>query len=89
MGMSPFLGGHDADFEVSMTMEVDGLWFYRPVVAVWIISVSLTASGWHDSPALPTIDVGTRLELFVDPYLIATLDNIHLELHTPCRTGVA
>ena len=38
-----------------------------------------------DSP----VDIGTRLELFVDDYLIDGMDNAWLRMHSPVRQGVA
>jgi hypothetical protein len=37
----------------------------------------------------PTIDIGTRRELFVDHHLIDRLENTHLKLHEPVSGGVA
>lgn len=37
----------------------------------------------------PVRDIGSRLELFVDDYLIETLDGVRLELHTPQKMPLA
>ena len=35
------------------------------------------------------LDIGSRLELFVDPYLIDHMDRLRLKRHTPRPAGVA
>src|ERR1044071_5884136 len=48
------------------------------------------ALGLHfAAPATDVINLGSRRELFVDPFLIAKLDGVQLRLHEPRREGVA
>ena len=46
-------------------------------------------NGADENEAVTAIDIGTRLELLVDQYLIEKLDNARLVLHTPAAREVA
>ena len=47
-----------------------------------VVLLAVTCLG--DAAAVP-IDIGSRLELFVDDYLIDTLDGARRVLHNPTR----
>ena len=49
---------------------------------VWLLLVGI-------APAQPPRELGSRLELFVDDYLIERLKGAYLELHRPRSAGVA
>jgi hypothetical protein len=53
-----------------------------------LLATSLCALGARGL-ASDTIDLGTRLELFVDHHLIERLDGVSLRLHEPVAAGVA
>lgn len=64
------------------------------VTLVWGISCALAASG-HAQPAGSPVtataiaDLGSRLELFVDNFLVERLEGAQLKLHEPRLAGVA
>jgi len=57
---------------------------------LWLLmgSFSAMSAGSLQSKGAP-LDIGSRLELFVDPFLIERLDGAQLKLHTPQLAGVA
>ena len=54
-----------------------------PILLLWAITLHVAATG------LEPIDIGSRRELFVDDYLIDTLDGARRVLHNPTRREVA
>ncbi len=62
-------------------MKVNGLWFCK-ISAILVVS-SLYLAGGHVVQADEPLNIGSRLELFVDYYLIERLDGVQLKLHTP------
>src|SRR5262245_9632018 len=59
-------------------------------VTACLLSRSLSpAQPAERSPVAPVIDLGSRLELFVDDFLIGRLEGASLRLHEPIPAGVA
>ena len=56
-------------------------------VASCALSLLLLASGTLAAGHVPVLDIGSRLELFVDRYLIDKLDGVALRLCTPVDEG--
>ncbi len=53
-----------------------------------ILVFLLVATAWQDI-ASAQVELGTRRELFVDDFLIDSLDGTQLKMHSPHRVGVA
>ena len=50
--------------------------------AIFFLSATLSVQGGPPSPS-ETVDIGSRLELFVDEYLIDNMNGVSLQLHRP------
>ncbi|MCY3775791.1 MAG: hypothetical protein OXH11_07385 [Candidatus Aminicenantes bacterium] len=62
--------------------------FTCPFLVLFLISLPALEGGRHDRTADSEVrDIDSRLELFVDDYLIDSLDGLELKLHTPRRAG--
>ena len=53
------------------------------------VGLLFTVLGVSSSPAAEPIDIGSRLELFVDDYLIDTTNGAELRLHQPTARNIA
>ena len=62
--------------------------FPYPFLLLILISLPALEGGRHDHSAdSDALDIDSRLELFVDDYLIDSLTGLKLKLHTPRRAG--
>lgn len=66
-----------------------GLAAFAVAAAGFAALIALAAAATAGAPAQEPIDIGTRLELFVDDYLIDEMDGAHLLLHSPRPAEVA
>ena len=65
---------------------------HRVPFVAWIVLsrlVLLIVPGTAVADGSAVLDIGSRLELFVDRYLIDRLDGVNLELHAPQSAGMA
>ncbi len=56
---------------------------WRAVVGIWLIALIAGAGCSPMRRAADPIDIGSRLELFVDEFLIDRMDGVRLKLHSP------
>ena len=62
--------------------------FPYPLLVLILISLPALEGGKHKPKAPAEVrDLDSRLELFVDDYLIDSLKGLELKLHTPRRAG--
>ena len=62
-----------------------GLCALKSLSLTFLLAAEVAASGHADRPK--PLDIGSRLELFVDDYLVDTLDGIEHKLHSPRSAG--
>lgn len=61
-----------------------------PLQSKWVIAAAVViATSGSVSNAAEPMDIGSRLELFVDDYLIESMSGVSLKLHSPKRENVA
>ena len=60
---------------------------YRAFAALLLLASAVTLSAGEHTPAIKPLEVGSRLELFVDDYLIGGLQGVALKLHEPRSEG--
>jgi len=72
-GMRPVMGVSQ------VTLQGDN----RMRFAVFCVLVAVGGTALAQEPAPEVLDIGSRRELFVDHYLIDTMDNVTLKMHQP------
>ncbi len=55
----------------------------RKALLVFSLLLSLAAASANPPETTEALDIGFRLELFVDDYLIESMDRVELKLHSP------
>ena len=61
-----------------------------PLISLALISIAATTLEHHDEESsASTLELGSRLELFVDDYLTDSMEGLELKLHTPESAGKA
>ena len=60
---------------------------YRAFAALLLLASAVTLSAGEHTPAIKPLEVGSRLELFVDDYLIGGRQGVALKLHEPRSEG--
>lgn len=56
-------------------------------LAIIAVSLLISLAGSSQDKINSLLDLDSRLELFVDSFLIGSLDNLHLRMHTPVDEG--
>ena len=59
----------------------------RTALLVFSLLLSVAAAAANPTETTETLDIGSRLELFVDEYLIESMDGVKLKLHEPRSAG--
>jgi len=57
--------------------------------ATLVVLVACVSRAATESPTAAPIDIGSRLELFVDKYLVDRLDEVEFKLHEPIEQPMA
>lgn len=61
--------------------------YFKQIMAGFVLFTAITVLRADEPAGTKPIDIGSRLELFVDDYLIDSLQGVTRELHAPARKG--
>lgn len=59
----------------------------RKALVVFSLLFSVAAASANPTEKTETLDIGSRLELFVDDYLVESMEGVRLKLHEPRSAG--
>ena len=59
----------------------------RKALLVFSLLPSLATASANPAETTEALDIGSRLELFVDDYLIQSMEGVRLKLHAPRSAG--